>query len=153
MGPADERQTADIAMKLVQSASMPCPAPICSSDFDDNEQDFLQDVWEPTGDAATELEITTVFRSAGYVIRKIELVECHRVWIIKLRRGTAPKIHVQEEFHRHVRKILETVKICFRKKSDPTAQLVSDRALVTFIWPETVPVSIASVPRIARQPR
>jgi hypothetical protein len=157
---ATEDERSDQQMKIMElrsimkhSTDVPSPTPICSPDFDDDEADFLRDVWEPTGDAATELEITTAFRRAGYVIRKIELVECHRVWVIKLRRETAPKIRVQEEFHRQVRNILGTVKICFRKKSDLTAQPAGDRALVGFIWPACLSTDSGTGPHTTRQPQ
>jgi hypothetical protein len=106
------------------------------ADFDDgDEADFVGDVWEPTGDALTALEITNAFWLAGYAVRWIELEPCHRVWIIRLRREAAPKITDQNEFNRHIRDVLRKVQICFQKTSDLTAQQTGNRALIAFLCP------------------
>jgi hypothetical protein len=123
-------------MKCFRNVCAASLALVSGTDWDDDDEaDFLRDVYGPSGPALTELDITTAFLLAGYTVRGIELEPCHQVWIVRLRRGTAPKIGDQDKFHRHVRDVLRNAKICLRKKCDLSTLQTGDRALVAFRWP------------------
>ena len=122
--------------KLSARPSDPSPASISDPDFDDEEEAaFLRDVWEPSGHALTAFEITNAFRAAGYKVKRVEREPHHKVWIIRLRRAAAPRIGDENQFHQHVREVLQLAGICLRKKSDLTTGQTNDRALVAFILP------------------
>jgi hypothetical protein len=111
-------------------------ASISDPDLDNEEEAaFLRDVWEPTGHALTAFEITNAFRAAGYEVKRVEREPHHKVWIIRLRRAAAPRIGDENQFHQHVREVLQRAGICLRRKSDLTTSQTKDRAFVAFILP------------------
>ena len=116
-------------------------ASISYPDVDDDEADFLKDVYEPSGVALTVLEITTAFRLAGYGIRKTELSPHNLpVAVFRLLRRTAAQFSDHAQFVQRVRQILESVGIDV-PKADLLAEQNGNTVLVAFIWQPPAPGS------------
>lgn len=112
----------------------PSLARISCSDFDDQEEaEFLRNVWEPTGAALRLREIETALMLAGYSIRKTE-VSPHKPPMVAfhLARKTAPRLPDQDQFFQHIRQILESVGVDVRK-ANLAAEQRGNKALVAFI--------------------
>jgi len=101
---------------------------------DEEESDFLREVWEPSGRALHFLQIEAAFIQAGYTVRKMELSpHTPPVAVFRLSHGTVARFFDDAQFNHYIRQILKSVEINV-SKSDLVAQRNRDNTLVAFVW-------------------
>ncbi len=118
----------------------PAPTtPAAESDpWDDADMDDLREIAytdDPTGELALPFQLHSLFRAAGYRVRlAAKASPYHPVWVVKLVRTTAEPIRDKNELFQTVQRLLQSIKLRFRK-ADLTVQRTGDRIVVTFLWP------------------
>jgi hypothetical protein len=119
----------------MKSVASGCRQVVETPDWEAAELDDLKEIYFPDdddGEIFVRFHTRWACEAAGYRVVRLEKIQYHPVYVVRLVRTTAPRIDDEALLFQHIRQILDDNGIR-PKKSDLMVQRTGDRIHVSFL--------------------